>query len=88
MWGAQNPAVPTSRSPADPQRPWRRVVWVYPEDHARYQELPEFWNWAIPLGLDESQDREQVQKSLDFEIPHCSEKLRQVINTLADPNYR
>lgn len=52
-------------------------------------ELLEFWNWAYdqarPGGID---DADLVQKRLDYEIPGYLEKLRQVINSYADPHFR
>jgi hypothetical protein len=52
-------------------------------------ELQYFWNWAHdqtrPGGIDET---DPVQQRLDYEIPEYLEKLRQVINSYSDPNFR
>jgi len=67
---------------------------VYLNDDLRqtilnYQrELLQFWNWTMTLRVDDGSDGwKQVQKRLDFEMPAYLEKLRQVINTYADPTY-
>jgi hypothetical protein len=67
---------------------------VYLNDDLRrtvveYQaELLQFWNWTVTLRTDDDPECwKQVQKRLDFEIPGYLEKLRQVINSYADPGY-
>jgi hypothetical protein len=49
-------------------------------------ELLQFWNWTVALRSD-PESWNQVQKRLDYEIPHYLELLRQRINAYADPNY-
>jgi hypothetical protein len=89
--------IPNTRSSLDPMWDFRTTVdrnLVFLDDGLQRQvqqfsaELLLFWNWAHlqprtpgPLGED------PVQKRLDFEIPTYLEKLRQVINTYADPEY-
>lgn len=51
-------------------------------------ELIEFWNWTFSLrGDDDPECWKQVQQRLDVEIPAYLEKLRQIINSYADPSY-
>jgi hypothetical protein len=55
----------------------------------KYQaDLLQFWNWTVRLVSDgDPESWKKVQNRLDFEVPQYLEKLRQVINTYADPKY-
>jgi hypothetical protein len=89
--------IPGMRTSMDPMWDFRNTVernLVFLDDALQKDvqnfsgELRLFWNWALqqqrvpgPLGED------PVQKRLDYEIPTYLEKLRQVINRYAEPNY-
>lgn len=67
---------------------------VYLNDDLRrtvvgYQgELLQFWNWTVTLRDDNDPECwKQVQNRLDYEIPGYLDKLRQFINSYADPGY-